>query len=225
MNSYISRIIAELNNNGVKAFYGFRNKNSVRPVGESTVYIFPEKVNNGKVYAQADVYSPFEQELSGCMQFSQDVAAIINECVVANDIEILRTAFSHESIGYAARITFNVPFENAGGINIKFNGFQGQDELIINAEVLDVKMSSEFSPYPIFTLFDSKPQAVVYESMKYTVTLTGVHGGLGSVLSEYGIFDMSIKRSDGEFKLHRCYVERSDEPYGNMLTVVGYLKE
>ena len=60
--------------------------------------------------------------------------------------------------------------------------------------------------------------------MKYKITIRGAQGGLGSLLSKYGIFNMSIVGADEDFNLYKCYVTKSDEPYGNTLTIEGYLK-
>lgn len=225
MDNKISQIIAELCENGINAVYGFRHDKANRPVNCSSVYVYPEKLEAGRLFIAIDVYSPFNEDLSGCMRLAENTSKVVSSFIDVQELSIARLAYDRNSMGYVTRITCSTVYEEAGGISVRFSGFKGKDELFINAEVFDIQLETEFLPYPIFTVFENTPADIVYDSVRYTVTLKGVRGGLGNVLSSYGIFDMSIYRGDGEFVLHKCYVKKSDEPFGCLLTIVGYLQE
>ncbi len=224
MNDKITQIISALNENGINAICGYRHNNAVRPVKQGSVYVYPEKLEGGKLYYVIDVYSPFVGDLTGCMRLAQDTASVLSSKAIADELVISRVSYDNNSMGYVSRITANTVCENSGRVRVKFFGFIGKEELIINADVFDLRFETDYSSYPIYTIFNSIPVNVVYNSMKYKITIRGAQGGLGSLLSKYGIFNMSIVGADEDFNLYKCYVTKSDEPYGNTLTIEGYLK-
>ena len=225
MNDTIAAIISVLTQNGVNAVYGDRHDKADRPVSGGKVYVYPEKIKAGMLYIAADVYSPFDNDLSECMRIAESTAKLISSSVSTRELNVSKLDYDRNAMGYVSRVTFCTPYEDSGGVSIRFFGFGGDDELFINAEVFDIMPVTEFMPHPIYTVFCDMPEDVVYDSVKYTITLYGVRGGLGNLLASYGLFDMGITKGGEEFCLRRCSVLKSDEPYGSTLTVVGYLSE
>lgn len=222
MNEIINGIITVLRENGINAEYGYRHDKANRPVNDGMAYVYPEKLEEGRLYIAIDIYSPFSNDLSECMQIAEQTARVISSSLNLQELTVSRLEYDRDAMGYVSRITCSTVYEDAGGVRLRFFGFKGKDELFVYADVFDIRFDTTFCPYPIFTMFGDVPEDVIYDSAKYTVTLKGARGGLGSLLSSYGLFSMSIDRHDGEFILRRCYVKDSDEPYGSTLTIVGY---
>ena len=222
MNEIISHAITCLCENGINAAEGYLHTDAQRPVGIGKVFVYPEKLYDGRLYIAADVYSSFEGDMSGCMQLAQTAARCISESVPVNDLSIRRLEYNRESMGYSAQITFNTVCEDMGVIPIRFYGFKDNDELYVSASVFSVLPEPDYSAYPIETIFAGVPYDVLYGKLKYTVTLEGVKGGLGNLLAQHDLFDMDITLSGIEFRLKGCFVKKSEGPFGGTLTIVGY---
>ena len=219
----INEMISELCENGINAVLGYRHNNAQRPVKRGSAYVYPEKLECGRLYFAIDVYSPFSDDLSGCMTLAQDTARVLSSKINAQELVISRVSYDNNSMGYVSRITANTVCDSSGGVQVRFYGFKGNDGLIVNADIFDVKFETDFSPYPIYTIFNSAPVDVIYNKKKYTVTLKGVRGGLGSLLSSYGMFNMRFVSADEEFDLYNCCVIKSDEPFGSVIVIEGVL--